>query len=241
MARAANLTAPLSPAAVESQTVALGFGGTEQDALGAALTSSAAPFAATFAAYQGQWAAYDSHLCAPGSGNVGHSSAGSEGASTASPAANDPAAVERAYWLSANVIKASEDKTFLGATAASLSSPWGQAVPAGQFGTDDLAPYFGSYREVFPRDAYETFTGFLADGDIATARQMVYYFFDDMQLANGSFPRNGLLNGEAAPDTGGLQLDETADPILMAYEAGLSGDSSLYVDHIKTGGRLPGG
>ena len=233
VAKAANLTAPLAPAAVESQTVALGFGGTEQDALGAALSSSATPFAATFAAYQGQWAAYDSHLCAPGSGNVGHSSAASEGASTASPAPNDPADVERAYWLSANVIKASEDKTFLGATAASLSSPWGQAVPAGQFGTDDLAPYFGSYREVFPRDAYETFTGFLADGDITTARQMVYYFFNDMQLANGSFPRNGLLNGEAAPDTGGLQLDETADPILMAYEAGLSGDTSLYVDHIR--------
>ena len=155
------------------------------------------------------------------------------GGAVCRPARGDPTAVEGPYWLSANVIKASEDKTFLGATAASLASPWGQAVPAGQFGTDDLAPYFGSYREVFPRDAFETFTGFLADGDLGTAQQMVYYFFDDMQLANGSFPRNGLLNGEAAPDTGGLQLDETADPILMAYEAGLSGDTTLYQDHIK--------
>ncbi len=224
VASAAGLTTPLPASAVESQTVALGFGPTEQGALGAALSSSAVPFAATYALYQGQWAAYDSHLCSP-----------TPGADGLGPAAAAPPAarVDKAYWLSANVIKASEDKTFLGATAASLSSPWGQAVPAGQFGTDDLAPYFGSYREVFPRDAYETFTGFLADGDLGTARQMVYYFFDNMQQANGSFPRNGLLNGEAAPDTGGLQLDETADPVLMAYEAGLAGDTSLYQDHIK--------
>ncbi len=226
---AAGLTTRLPVAAVQSQTVALGFGQTEGAALGAALTASATPFAATFNAYQGQWAAYDSHLCAPGDVGNGGGPAGPSAHSAPLSSAN----IDRAYWLSANVIKASEDKTFLGATAASLSSPWGQAVPAGQFGTDDLAPYFGSYREVFPRDSYETFTGFLADGDRSTAQQMVYYFFDNMQLPNGSFPRNGLLNGEAAPDTAGLQLDETADPILMAYEAGLSGDTNLYLDHIK--------
>jgi glucoamylase len=233
VATAAGLTAPLAASAVESQTVALGFGTTEQSALDAALSSSGAPFAATFNSYQGQWAAYDSHLCAPGTGRAQDEPAGTPSSSAVDPFSGVTSSVARAYWLSANVIKASEDKTFLGATAASLASPWGQAVPAGQYGTDDLAPYFGSYREVFPRDAYETFTGFLADGDIATARQMAYYFFDNMQLENGSFPRNGLLNGESAPDTGGLQLDETADPILMAYEAGLSGDKDLYLDHIR--------
>ena len=35
------------------------------------------------------------------------------------------------YYLSANVLKASEDKTFPGAIVASLASPWGQAVQAG--------------------------------------------------------------------------------------------------------------
>jgi glucodextranase-like protein/glycosyl hydrolase family 15 len=54
-----------------------------------------------------------------------------------------------------------------------------------------------------------------------------------MQLPDGAFPRNGLLNGKAAPDTGGLQLDETADPILAAWEAGMGGDASLYTEHIK--------
>jgi glucoamylase len=200
-----------------SETVALGFGSTENDALGTALTASAAPFAATYAAYQAGWRAYDAGLRSP-------QSFGQTGVD---------ATTVRAYYLSANVLKASEDKTFAGATAASLASPWGQAVPAGQTASDGLAPYFGSYREVFPRDAYETFTGFLVDGDLATARQLVDYWFDDMQLANGSFPRNGLLNGEAAPDTGGLQLDETADPILAAWQAGMAGDSSLYTEHIK--------
>jgi glucoamylase len=197
------------------ETVALGLGSTEHRALSAAQSASAAPFPSTYAAYQGGWRGYDSGLRAPQS--FGHVDA----------------AQVRAYYLSANVLKAGEDKTFAGATAASLASPWGQAVPAGQTESDGLAPYFGSYREVFPRDAYETFTGFLVDGDLATARQMVRYWFADLQLPNGSFPRNGLLNGAAAPDTGGLQLDETADPILAAWQAGMAGNRSLYVNHIR--------
>ena len=201
---------------ISAVTVSLGFGEDEGTAVGSAIASSVVPFATTFNEYQSQWERYDSTLCAP----------------PASVSNLSTSTVQQAYWLSANVIKASEDKTFLGATVASLASPWGQAVPAGN-AAGGLATYFGSYREVFPRDAYETFTGFMADGDLATARQMVYHWFDDMQLPNGSFPRNGLLNGLAAPDTGGLQLDETADPILAAWEAGLAGDATLYQDHIK--------
>jgi glucoamylase len=199
----------------DGETVALGFGSSSGSALGTALSASSAPFSATYASYRAGWSSYDASLRPPSS--FGHVSA----------------TQASAYYLSANVIKASTDKTFPGASAAALASPWGQAVPAGAAGTDGLAPYFGSYREVFPRDAYETFTGFLTDGDLTTARQMVRYWFADMQLPNGSFPRNGLLNGKAAPDTGGLQLDETADPILAAWQAGLASDKPLYVDHIK--------
>ena len=59
------------------------------------------------------------------------------------------------YYLSANYVKAREDKTFPGAIAAALASP---------VGPGDLAPatrrntYFGSYREVFARDLYEAWT-----------------------------------------------------------------------------------
>jgi glucoamylase len=205
-----------------SVTVALGFGGTEDAAVSAAQAASAAPFAATLAAYQAGWRAYDAQLLPPGGPGGG-----------SGPGVRPAAAQASAYYLSANVLKASEDKTFPGATAASLASPWGQAVPAGQPASDGLAPYFGSYREVFPRDTYEAFTGFLTDGDLTTARQIVRFLFDDMQRPDGSFPRNGLLNGQAAPDTGGLQLDETADPILMAWQAGLAGDAALYTQHIR--------
>ncbi len=107
-----------------------------QAALSSTMTASAAPFQATYAAYQGGWRGYDGGLQSPHS--FGHVDA----------------AQVRAYYLSANVLKASEDKTFAGATAASLASPWGQAVPAGQTASDGFAPYFGSYREVFPRDAW---------------------------------------------------------------------------------------
>jgi GH15 family glucan-1,4-alpha-glucosidase len=89
------------------------------------------------------------------------------------------------------VLKASEDKTFPGAVVASLASPWGQAVSAG----DPNNTYLGSYREVFARDLYETFTGLLLAGDRATARDTVRFLFERQQLPDGSMPRNSLVNG----------------------------------------------
>src|SRR5262249_50207134 len=93
----------------DSATVALGFGASEHSALGAALTASAQPWNTTYRAHQAGWQAYDARLRPPSS--FGHRKV--------------TAAEEKAYYLSANVIKASEDKTFAGATAASLASPWG--------------------------------------------------------------------------------------------------------------------
>jgi glucoamylase len=129
------------------------------------------------------------------------------------------------------VVKASEDKTFPGAIAAGLASPWGQSVPAGN-ATGGHPTYFGSYREVFARDLYEAFTGLLVAGDVGTARAATRFLFDRQQQADGSMPRNSLLNGEVAPDTGGLQLDETSYPILMDWQSGLAGDAGLYENHV---------
>ena len=92
--------------------------------------------------------------------------------------------------------------------------------------------YFGSYREVFARDLYEAWTGLVADGDLATARAATLFLFNRQQLPDGSMPRNSLVNGRLAPDSFGVQLDETAYPILMAAQLGLT-DSSLYTNHIR--------
>lgn len=190
-----------------SVTFALGFGRTAAAALRTAGDAAARPFEATRARYEAGWAAYDARLRKP------------------------PGSLGDGYRLSANVLKASEDKTFPGAVVASLASPWGQAVGAGDK-PGGKAVYFGSYREVFARDLYEAFTGFLADGDLATARATARFLLERQQLPDGRLPRNSLLNGRLAPDSGGDQLDETAYPILMTYQAGLGGDAGLW-EHVR--------
>jgi glucan 1,4-alpha-glucosidase len=200
-------------------TLALGFGRTNAAALGAAGTSLDTPFPITESRYVSGWARYDAGLRRPAARFPG------------TPAAGAPA-LRRAYYLSANVLKASEDKTFSGAVVASLASPWGQSVPAG-VSSGGAPQYFGSYREVFARDLYEAFTGLLADGDLATARAATRFLLLRQQLPDGSMPRNSLLNGKAAPDTGGMQLDETAYPILMALQSGLGGSDRLWSGHIR--------
>jgi glucoamylase len=196
-------------------TLALGFGATQAEAVGTAGASLAGRLDHLLSRYTAGWAAYDARLRSPGDAFHGL------------PAATRQA-LTRAYYLSANVLKASEDKTFPGAVVASLASPWGQAVAAGSA----TLTYFGSYREVFSRDLYETFTGLLLDGDLATARDTVRFLFERQQLPDGSMPRNSLVNGKPAPDTFGTQLDEVTYPILMALQAGIT-DKAFYQAHVK--------
>ena len=201
-------TEDVTPGGGHEVTLALGFGRTQAQSVSVTEASLAHPFGLTAASYLRGWVSYDASLRTP------------------------PGNLRGSYYLSANVLKASEDKTFPGAIVASLASPWGQSVQAG-VNSGGKPSYFGSYREVFARDLYEAFTGLLADGDIGTARAATRFLFDRQQLPDGSMPRNSLLNGKAAPDTGGTQLDEAAYPILMAYLAGLGGDAALWKGHIE--------
>ncbi len=196
--------------------LALGFGATQAEAVGAAKASLVPPFDTVLAEYKQGWNRYDNLLNKPQTEKLG----------SLTPA--ERSRLKDEYYLSANVLKASEDKTFPGAIVASLASPWGQAVSAG----DPANTYFGSYREVFARDLYETWTGLVADGDLATARAATLFLFERQQLPDGSMPRNSLVNGKPAPDSFGTQLDEIAYPILMAQQLGLT-DASLYANHIK--------
>jgi glucoamylase len=183
-------------------TLALGFGRTTSQADAVAGAAVHRGFDATYQSYVRGWRRYDASL-------------------------REPSVASDSYWLSVNVVKASEDKTFPGAIVASLASPWGQAVSAADKPGGNPV-YFGSYREIFARDLYEADTGLLAAGDVATVRDSVRFLFDRQQLADGRMPRNSLLNGAKAPDTGGDQLDETSYPILLAYQAGLAGDDALW-------------
>ena len=129
-------------------SLALGFGPGAQAAIRAAIASATAPFRRTLAEYVNGWSRYDRTLRPPPASLPG-----------LSPAAD--AQMRAMYWLSANTLKADEDKTHLGAFVASPTDPWGQSVPA-----TTTHPGW-TYREVFARDSYETFTGLLADGDTA--------------------------------------------------------------------------
>jgi len=206
-----TLTAEVPTGWNRSVTLALGFGTTEAAALRVAHRSVSQQFDAAWSRYEQQWQRYDAGL--------------------RKPARWLGSAATREYYESVNVVKASEDKTFPGAIAAGLASPWGQSVPAGNF-TNGEPTYFGSYREEFSRDMYEAFTGLLVAGDVQTAQAATKFLFDRQQLPNGSMPRNSLPNGEAAPDTGGLQLDECSYPILMDWQSGLAGDATLYREHV---------
>jgi len=191
-------------------TLALGFGTSQAASVSAAEASLATNFSQLKKSYESGWNAYDSGLNTPPPNFKG-------------VPGNQWHQLVAEYYLSANVVKASEDKTFPGAIVASLSSPWGQAISAG----DPNNLFFGSYREVFARDLYEAWTGLLLDGDLATARDAVNFLFNDQQQADGSMPRNSLLNGMPAPDSSNTQLDECSYPIIMAYQLGMT-DSKLY-------------
>ena len=108
------------------------------------------------------------------------------------------------YRASTAVLKTHEEKNEPGAIIASLSIPWGQAT-----GDDDI----GGYHLIWPRDLVETAGGFLAAGDYGSARRVLFYLMTT-QEADGHWPQNMWRDG--TPFWGGIQMDETAFPILLA-------------------------
>lgn len=103
---------------------------------------------------------------------------------------------------SAAVIKCHEDRTFPGAFVASLSVPWGEASTSR-----------GGYHLVWARDLVETAGALMALGCTADAQRILIYLIATQQ-ANGHWLQNQWLGGK--PFWQGIQLDETAFPILLA-------------------------
>jgi glucoamylase len=124
------------------------------------------------------------------------------------------------YDASVMTLAATEDKTYRGALVASPSMPWVWG---------NIAGYNGPYHLVWSRDAYEVATGLLAAGDRAAANRALDYLFTRQQKPDGCFPQNSNLDG--TPHWPNLQLDEVADPIMLAWQLGRT-DAATYA-HVK--------
>jgi glucoamylase len=115
-----------------------------------------------------------------------------------------PATVIDLYRTSVAVLACHEDKRAIGALIASLSIPWGQTK-----GDHEL----GGYHLVWPRDQVESAGALMAAGHCNLARRTLRYLFST-QEADGRWPQNMWLDGTTY--WRGIQLDETAFPILFA-------------------------
>lgn len=107
------------------------------------------------------------------------------------------------FRISAAAIQTHHAQQFPGGYIASLSVPWGFSK-----GDDDL----GGYHLIWPRDLVEVAGGLLAAGADRAALSVLHY----LRLAqepDGHWLQNMWLDG--SPYWGGIQLDETAFPILL--------------------------
>jgi glucoamylase len=207
-ARAENgnvaLTGEVDLAAADGDFVlALGFGATAADAGSQALASLRAGFDRARTAYIRGWQGWQATVYPE---DTLPQLGGLE---------NDNGAFLR---TSAAVLRVHEAKGFPGGIVASLSIPWGFAK-----GDDDL----GGYHLVWPRDLVEAAGGLVAAGATDDARRVLDYLAQ-MQKPDGHWPQNMWLDGSGY--WGGIQMDETAFPVLLvglARREGLLDDDDV--------------
>ena len=194
-----------------SFTLGLGFGTTQQNSVETVRASFNSSTEKLMSDYLNEWKSYDSTLTPLKSSISGLTS-------------SQLAKLRTDYYQSVNVVKASMDKTFIGSVVAGVSVPWGQTVFAG----DPRMLFAPGYREVFARDAYHAWSGLFVAGDNKSATDIARFLLTKSQQSNGVQPRNTLLNGVKAPDAFNTQPDETAYPLIMAWQSGLASDATLW-------------
>ncbi|MCY0902165.1 MAG: glycoside hydrolase family 15 protein [Firmicutes bacterium] len=179
------LTGRIGIPADKTFTLAIGFGATPGEAAQQAHDSLAKGFAACRQEYVEDWRKQTAHVrdLAPFSGDHG-----------------------ALYRSSIQVLFTHQDKTYPGATVASLSVPWGEAQHADE--------RVGGYHLVWPRDLVETAVARVAADDLEGAKDTLLYLAD-IQTPNGGWHQNTWLDGSPYWDS--VQLDETAYPILLAW------------------------
>jgi glucoamylase len=124
-----------------------------------------------------------------------------------------PKKLKAAFRRSAMVLKTHGDRTFLGAMVASLAVPWGETSTSR-----------GGYHLVWPRDLVESAGALAASGANDDARDVLRYLIATQQ-ADGHWHQNQWLGGK--PFWDGIQLDETAFPVLLA---GMLADANELAD-----------
>jgi glucoamylase len=175
------LTAELPRQAV----LALGFGSSADSAATLALSALTEPFAVSWERQLAAWTRFHA-LCAP----------------QQTLGADLPQECAQQLPISAMVLRAHQDKTYLGAMVASLSVPWGNTKEER-----------GGYHLVWPRDLVESAGALLAVGATHEARNTLRYLIAT-QHADGHWNQNQWLGGKGYWP--GLQLDEAAFPVLLA-------------------------
>ena len=112
-----------------------------------------------------------------------------------------PLCVEQ-FHISSMVLRVHQDKTYPGAMVASISVPWGNTKEERE-----------GYHLVWPRDLVECAGALLAVGATREAGNTLRYLLAT-QLEDGHWYQNQWLGSK--PYWTGVQLDETALPVLLA-------------------------
>jgi glucoamylase len=211
-------------------TVALGYGGTSAAAVSAANASLTTGFAGIQTTYRSGWNTYVNGL-------------------KPAPASVTGNAKRLAtYYVAVMALHAAEDKTFRGASVASLATPWGNEVNGNALND--------GYHRVWGRDLYQQATGLIAAGDTAQAKRMAQFMWNNQFIATptagdgttyaaGAFPRFSPVSGVsgATPQELGCceQLDQDSFAIILAWMTGLT-DATTYsrikvtANHIQSTG-----
>jgi glucoamylase len=184
---------PVAASGSTTFTLALAFGTSQSAAASDAAASLAAGFGPLESSFESGWHSWVGGLNAPPASVTGSGQ------------------LEQQYYVSLMELKADEDKTYAGGFVAAPNHPWGASASANSGGDH-------GYHVVWTRDEYEMASALLAAGDAADANAALQYIFTYEEESSGAVKQNTFLNGNTV--FGSLQMDEVADPIILACQLG---------------------
>ena len=127
---------------------------------------------------------------------------------------------QQAYYLAANILKASQDKQ-TGAFVAGLGNPWGTSQ-----GDQDT----NGYHMAFMHDLYQISDALIVAGDTADPLRALSWVFNNQQAQDGHFPMSTDLSG--AVRSSSILMANQAFPLMLAWKLQLT-DNEDYVQHIR--------